>query len=192
MITIKCNDLNVSKNLTRRIYTSVGSYEFVDKLITDYGVFPIDRYDSKFRRWLTSKLPVQILPIYHVLNGGISQKRILDLGCGSYHGTYEFKEFDPKTYEPWLCRALLELGANPIGVDIGNLDGERFEHYTLNLLLPNSLSFISDNSVDVAHADLLYDSPTLEQMQGCKNLRGLLVPQLERIVKPNGFFIEGM
>ena len=193
---VRSHDINasngtVSKDLVRRIYGLFRSSEFADKLITEYGVFSKEGYDSNFRQWLAAKLPNQLLPIYHVLNGDVSKKKILDLGCGSYAGTYESIEFNPRYYEPWLCRTLLELGAHPIGIDIGDLDEEIFEHETLNMLSLNSLGLFMDNSIDVAHADLLYDSPTLERMNGC-DLRELLIPQLERIVKPDGYFIEGM
>jgi len=184
---------STSGDSIRRAYASVGSSEFIDKLIANYGIFPTGKYDSEFRSWLASKLAENVWPIYHVLNGDISQKRILDLGCGSRGGTPDSGYGDTrKMYEPWLCRALLELGVSPIGVDIGSLLGERFEYHTLNLLSPDSLKFLGDNSVDVAHVELLFDSPTGYEMKGFRNLRGFLVPQLERIVKPHGYFIGGM
>ena len=198
MEIIGWKDVATSTDLSREFLEKVRSSEFLDKLIGDYGAFPKDEYylkdgdglDVKYN--IGIKLCSQLSPIYHALKGNFSKKRVLDLGCGSASGTYESMEFDPKDYEPWLCRALSELGASPIGVDIGDLRGEVFEHYTKNLLLPNSLDFIGDNSIDVAHAGLLYDSPTLERMGGFRGLRELLIPQLERIVKSDGFLVEGV
>jgi len=59
------------------------------------------------------------------------------------------------------------------------------------LLGPDSLGFLQDSSVDVAHARLLYSSPQLEKLNrgNSKSLHEYLLPQLERIVKPEGFFV---
>ncbi|MBT7102317.1 hypothetical protein HN935_02280 [archaeon] len=191
MEIIKWKDIIEDDNLSGELYKRVRSPKFVDKIIREYGAFPEGEYSSDLRLWLASKFYAQINPAYQVLNGNVSQKRILDLGCGSSSGTYESEKFDPKMYEPWFCRVFKELGANPVGIDIGNLNEEKFEHYTANLLLPDSLDFLENNSIDVVTADLLYNSPTLEQMRGFGDLRELLLPQLERIVKPDGFFVEG-
>jgi hypothetical protein len=142
------------------------------------------------------------------------QKRILDLGCGSTGETYDSdinrknfktgKDTQPnqngkpwerpefiRSFEPWFCRALHELGAECLGVDYGKLTGEEFEHldYT-DLLDPNALDSIQDNSIDLANARLLFDSPQLEKIDRRKKLKGVLLPQLERIVKPDGLFIH--
>lgn len=171
------------------------SEEFVRTLVREYGVFPEKEYenhrDGNFYGWLGTKLRGQLAPFYDFLGENIQNKRILDLGCGSHRGTYESRNWDPPIWEPWLCRALTKLGANPIGVDIGDLSEERFEHYQINLLSENSLNIIPDNSIDITNAELLYDSPTLQEMPGGRNLRDLLIPQLERVIKPEGFFIEG-
>ncbi|MAG02713.1 hypothetical protein CMI42_05225 [Candidatus Pacearchaeota archaeon] len=189
MKIIKHDEIEENDDLMRSAYQNLDP-AFRNRLIEEYGAFPKSEYDSEFSIWFGSKLPNLIIPIYQLLKGNISQKRVLDLGCGSHRDTYEAREFDPKKYEPWICRALIELGANPLGVDIGNLEGEMFEHYTLNLLEPNSLGFIQENSIDIAFESLLYDSPTLTNMKGHESLRELLISQLERIVKPGGYFIE--
>jgi hypothetical protein len=84
--------------------------------------------------------------------GGLLQvrwKRVLDVACGSNtsrapssihidtpFGEQTIKIASPGGYtsqfEPWLCRTLVELGAEPVGVDLGDLDGEIFEHYQLD------------------------------------------------------------
>lgn len=188
----------INPDLIDRISKTL-SPEFVRHLVKEFGVFSKEEYDNyidssgiqgHFYDWLKIKLQSQLAPIYYHLNESIENRRILDLGCGSHSGTYESREFKPQTWEPWLCRALLSLGANPIGIDIGDLSKERFEHYQANLLSENSLEMILPHSVDIANAELLYDSPTLEEMWGSRNLRSLLLPQLERVVNPNGYFIE--
>ena len=62
-------------------------------------------------------------------------------------------------FEPWFCRILLELGAEPVGIDMGNLDGETFEHYNVNLGQPGGLNFLPDHSFDAVHDSRLFGSP---------------------------------
>lgn len=126
-------------------------------------------------------------------------KRILDLGCGSTGGTIEAEELG-HYYEPWLCRALFELGAYPIGVDIGNLDKEKFQTHSIDLLLPNALNMIPNNSIDIVHSRALFGS--LELIEQAEQpgrpflshevenyLMEILRPQIGRILKPDGTFI---
>ncbi len=131
-----------------------------------------------------------------ILNGN---KKFLDLGCGArkgYDQGLSQETFKGKIdFQPILSRALHELGVKVIGIDYGNLDGEEFEHYSLNLLDENSLSFIPDYSIDIAHSSMLFDSPQLIKLSRCafekdtrEKLKGVLLPQIERIVKPEGFF----
>jgi len=137
----------------------------------------------------------QINYLLFAVSGDLENKKILDLGCGSNNPYLEgMGDFNDRMFEPWLCRGLLELGANPIGIDIGDLSKEKFEHYQLNLLEPNSLHFIPDNSIDIANSHELFNSPYLnfEHMglnSSGKKLKEILIPQLERIVKPKGLFI---
>jgi hypothetical protein len=136
--------------------------------------------------------------VYYASGDNLENKSILDLGCGSnsdnpimsYDNYLNVGHFGERTFEPWLCRSLSILGANPIGVDCGSLDGERFEHYCLNLLSKKSLNFIPDNSIDIAHSRLLYSSPQLGIMGGNEEkIKEVLIPQLERIVKPEGIYL---
>lgn len=115
-------------------------------------------------------------------------KTILDLGCGSKE-THE-ETFSSKVYEPWLSRALHELGANVIGIDLGSLEDERFTGYQINLTKENSLNFLKTNSIDIAIASSFFDSPALNHnyKSGPETFK-ILLPQLERIVKNDGYFI---
>ena len=138
----------------------------------------------------------QLLPLLSVTGGELKDKKILDLGCGSNNLSLEGGGiFDDRMFEPWLCRGLYELDFNPIGIDYGDLKDESFEHYQLNLLDDNSLGFLPDNSIDVANAKGLFSSPFLRNkvLNGLNSseeeLRKVLMPQLERIVKPEGWFI---
>ena len=103
-------------------------------------------------------------------------QRVLDIACGS--NTSKAPSFvfvntpfgkrriqnphqDGYTaqFEPWFCRILLELGADPVGVDLGNLDGETFEHYQVDLGQPGALSFLPDHSFDAVQDSRLFGSP---------------------------------
>jgi hypothetical protein len=117
---------------------------------------------------------------------------VLDLGCGSENPHLE-DAFHPDTmYEPWMCRALHLLGAYPIGIDIGTLKGEKFRHreYT-DLSLPGSLDFIPDASVDMANATQLFSSThlSLHLKISPEMLGKILYPQLERVCKPDAYFL---
>lgn len=62
-------------------------------------------------------------------------------------------------FEPWFCRILVELGADPVGIDLGNLDGETFEHYKVDLGQPGALNFLPDGSFDAVQDSRLFGSP---------------------------------
>ncbi|MEK6830274.1 MAG: hypothetical protein AABY15_09225, partial [Nanoarchaeota archaeon] len=122
-----------------------------------------------------------------------------------------------RSFEPWLPRALHEMGVHVIGIDIGNLDREEFEHYSLDLLKDNALSVIPDHSIDYAYSRLLYSSPQLANMVSPRDypdiarkvkdqtipywsagdgerlagavLEQKLLPQIERVLKPAGSYL---
>ena len=136
--------------------------------------------------------------ILYLAGGKLEGKRILDLGCGSVatldnaYGSTKAPDF-----EPWLCRALHESGVKVIGVDYFSpqeTSQESFEFHKRNLLEQGALDFIPDKSIDIANARFLFNSPTLlnlyEEKNFMQNIQNVLLPQLERIVKPDGFFIH--
>src|SRR5947209_5513839 len=106
----------------------------------------------------------------------VKGKRILDIACGSNTskapesffvdtpiGQRTIKSADTSVYtaqfEPWFCRILLELGADPVGVDIGDLEGEAFEYYHVDLGIPGALDFLPDHSFDAIQDSRLFGSP---------------------------------
>lgn len=159
------------------------------KLASKYGKEVVEEH------WL--KIQQQLYVLASCVDK-LEGKTILDLGCGCNHSTFDSdRNRAGMTYDPWLCRALNELGVKCIGVDKGNLDGELFEHhgYT-DLTLPNSLNFIPNHSANVANARLLFSSPELSERgrfyspaEASDKLKQILLPQLERIVKPEGYFV---
>lgn len=117
--------------------------------------------------------------------GNPKNKSILDLGCGSIKNIDDI--YKTRIFEPWLSRALHELEAKVIGIDLHSLDKENFHGYKIDLTKENSLYFLKENSIDIAVASSFFDSPSLKK--STKETFNLLVPQLNRIVKPNGYFI---
>lgn len=118
--------------------------------------------------------------IRNLLNDDFEGKRILDLGCGSN------KISDDAVYEPWLDRALYEKGAKIIGIDINDNGLEKFENYRVDLSKENSLNFLQSNSIDLAYSFSFFDAPALTNPKKTFNY---LIPQLNRILKKDAFFI---
>jgi hypothetical protein len=102
-------------------------------------------------------------------------KRILDIACGSNTSRaplsiYINTPFGEKRigrakkgytaqFEPWFCRILVELGANPVGVDFGDLEGEAFEYYRVDLGQIAALNFLPGHSFDAVQDSRLFGSP---------------------------------
>lgn len=98
--------------------------------------------------------------------GGVDNlrgKRILDIGCGA---TVSADENFGRRFEPWFCRGLQELGANPVGVDIRDISREEFEHHQLDLLDPKALNIFPDGSFDGINCQSFFDSPSLDARIG--------------------------
>ncbi len=109
------------------------------------------------------------------IENDLRRKKVLVLGCGSNGGTEEHREYhssgDKEMYQPWLCRVLHQLAIEVIGVDIGDLDGELFQHYQHDLLSKNALAMVPDHSIDLAYSRLLFSSPELGKLINRCNLR---------------------
>lgn len=132
-----------------------------------------------------------------MLLNGLKGKRILDLGCGSrltrkcISSLYELSD-DDRRWEPWLSRILHESGARIVGIDLLSQENEEFEWYRKDLSLPNSLEQFNSEEFDLACSfDLFSDSLlySLRGDSGGERTLNNLMPQLERIVKKQGFFI---
>ena len=66
-----------------------------------------------------------------------------------------------------------------------------FPFRRMDICQEGSLDFISDKSIDIANASYLFNSPTLRRLgHNSEKLQRLLLSQLERIVKPEGYFLH--
>lgn len=140
----------------------------------------------------------------------LHKKKILDIACGSITsrlpGSVHINTPFGKTtlrhpskgytalFEPWFCRMLLELGADPVGVDLGNLDDEVFTHYRVDLGQTGALNFLPDHSFDAIQDSRLFGSPEFtaifpnhsDRLQVAEEI----VRQEQRLLKAGGIVIH--
>lgn len=175
---MKCVDYNIHDDPEIR--------RLAEKLVHPISGKFVSRYNCDYSK-IRMTLNHELVTIMAHTRGKIKKIKVLDLGSGC-NPSLDFTE--TRNYEPWLCRLLYAIGAHPIGIDYGKFEGEEFEHHSIDLMVDN-LNFMKDNSIDVAHARLLFCSSTLKDREGEKRfeLQNRLYPQLERIVKPEGFYI---
>ncbi len=138
-------------------------------------------------------------------------KRVLDIACGSntsrapasIHINTPFGEKSigsssgrgyTAQFEPWFCRMLLELCADPVGIDFGNLEGEAFEHYRVDLGQQGALDFMPAHSFDAVQDSRLFGSPefTAQFPKRADRLRVAqeIRRQEYRVLKPNGIVVH--
>lgn len=144
---------------------------------------------------------------FAMLNG----KRVLDIACGSSTSkapsfVFVNTPFGEKRipisntdgftaqFEPWFCRILLELGVDPVGIDLGNLDGEAFEHYHVNLGQSGALNFLADHSFDAVHDSRLFGSPEFTvqfpNQEDRLKIASEILRQEQRLLKAKGIMIH--
>src|SRR5437762_1296956 len=86
-------------------------------------------------------------------------KRILDLASGSNSSRSPKTRRRTALFEPWFSRLLVELGADPVAIDLGDLAGEPFEHHRVDLGRPGALDFLAAASFDGVQDSRLFGSP---------------------------------
>lgn len=116
---------------------------------------------------------------------------ILDIACGSNSSRSPVTGRRTVAFEPWMCRLLAALGARPIGLDIGDLDREQFEHHHVNLGIPGALDFLPSASFDAIHESRLFGSPEFRAVYGAAydRVRAEITRQEARLLKPEGILI---
>jgi hypothetical protein len=96
-----------------------------------------------------------------------------------------------------LPRAVVELGGEAVGLDIGAVRaGEQFEFHRVDLRKPDSLSFLEPGSFDAINCSNLFSSPHLvfrlgDQERGVREaFHDALLAQTSELLKPEGIIIE--
>ena len=122
----------------------------------------------------------------------IRGKVVLDLACGSNSSRSPISGRRTVEFEPWMCRLLAELGAHPVGLDIGDLDDETFEHHRVDLGLPGGLDFLPSGAFDAIHESRLFGSPEFRAAYGpeTERIRAELHRQERRLLRPDGILIH--
>jgi hypothetical protein len=121
-------------------------------------------------------------------------KRILDIACGSNSSRSPETGERTAAFEPWFCRLLYELDADAVGVDAGDLDGEPFEHYTVDLSRIGALDFLPDASFDGIQDSRLFGSPEFREHVTNERMREAIKAELRRqerrLLKKGGVIIH--
>lgn len=125
--------------------------------------------------------------------GAVRGKRILDIACGSNSSRSPVTGRRTARFEPWTCRLLQELGAEPVGIDIGDLEGETFQYLRVDLGVPGALDGLPAASFDAVQDSRLFGSPEFQAAYGSGNLervRQEIRRQERRLLRPNGILIH--
>jgi hypothetical protein len=125
---------------------------------------------------------------------GVRGKRILDIASGSNSSRSPVTGQRTAQFEPWFARLVLELGAAPVAVDAGDLDGERFEHHRVDLGRPGALDFLPAASFDGVQDSRLFGSPEFGKAYPRKRdherVKAEIARQERRVLKPGGVIIH--
>ena len=122
----------------------------------------------------------------------VAGQTVLDIACGSNSSRSPVTGLRTAEFEPWMCRLLLALGAHPVGLDIGDLAGETFEHHRVDLGLPGALDFLPTASFDAIHESRLFGSPEFRSAYGpaAERVRREIHRQERRLLRPGGILIH--
>ena len=125
---------------------------------------------------------------------GVRGKRILDIASGSNSSRSPDTGKRTALFEPWFARLLLELGAEPVALDSGDLEGERFEHHRVDLGRPGAMDFLPAASFDGVQDSRLFGSPEFRKAYPRKRdherVKSEIARQERRVLKPNGVLIH--
>lgn len=159
---------------------------------------------------ILEELYARLLTAYTSLKS-VEGLRILDIACGSSssRAPHQFHLRSAKgrrpisssagnkyatIFEPWFPRILLTLGAEPVGVDRGDLSGERFEAHNVDLGQPGALDFLPSDSFDAVQDSRLFGSPEFRaQFPEAEDRLAVaheIVEQEVRVLKQNGKVIH--
>jgi len=121
-------------------------------------------------------------------------KRILDLASGSNSSRHPRTGRRTALFEPWFSRLLVELGADPVALDLGDLEGEPFEHHRVDLGRPGELDFLPAASFDGVQDSRLFGSPEFRAAYPGRASRARVKAEIKRqerrLLRPGGVLIH--
>jgi len=121
-------------------------------------------------------------------------KRILDLASGSNTSRHPKTGRRTAIFEPWFSRLLVELGAEPVAIDLGDLEGEAFEHHRVDLGRAGGLDFLADASFDGVQDSRLFGSPEFRSAYPGRSDRARVKAEIQRqerrLLRPGGVLIH--
>ncbi len=122
----------------------------------------------------------------------IREQAVLDIACGSSSSRSPVTGLRTSEFEPWMCRLLVELGARPVGIDIGDLSAEAFVHHRVDLGVVGALDFLATGSFDAIHESRLFGSPEFRAARGpaTGRIRREIHRQERRLLRPGGVLIH--
>ena len=122
----------------------------------------------------------------------IRAQRILDVPCGSNSSRSPETGERTAAFEPWMCRLLLELRARPVGIDIGDLEGEVVRASSVDLGVPGALDLLPTASFDAIHESRLFGSPEFRAAHAAATdrVRAEIHRQERRLLRPGGILIH--
>ena len=126
------------------------------------------------------------------LLSAIHERAVLDLACGSNSSRSPVTGLRTAEFEPWMCRLLVALGGRPVGIDIGDLADETFEHHRVDLGVPAALDFLATGSFDAIHESRLFGSPEFRaaHASATARIRREIHRQERRLLRPGGILIH--
>ena len=193
------SDKSDSLILAQLIHTLDEQYDLLKKIEQEPGTQVI--VEQMLGRLITA---VSLL-------SSLSGKRILDIACGSNSSQtpptlYINTPLQTATihtnignrytahFEPWFCRILLILGADPVGIDFGDLSGESFEHYYADLTQTGALDFLPSHSFDAVQDSRLFGSPEFTALLPHRSDRYKIAQEIRnqelRLLKEDGIIIH--
>lgn len=164
----------------------------------------IDRLNERHELWRKIAREAELASILEEFIGRLQRaygsltrvkdKRILDIASGSNSSRSPTTGKRTSMFEPWFARLLLELGAEPVALDSGDLEGERFKHHRVDLGRPGALDFLAAASFDGVQDSRLFGSPEFRKAyprrRDHERIRAEIARQERRVLKPDGLVIH--
>jgi hypothetical protein len=124
----------------------------------------------------------------------VQGKRVLDIASGSNSSRSPATGKRTALFEPWFARLVLELGGEPVALDSGDLERERFEHHQVDLGRAGALDFLPAASFDGVQDSRLFGSPEFRKAyprrRDHERVKAEIARQERRVLKPDGVLIH--